>query len=169
MKKLILSLTSLLLFVGISGAVNVPVDNEGHALSTIDLVGANFTGIDGSTGAAAIQLLIVDGQSTGTAQGYMVYGVKLSSVPSTGYLVFRDTSAISPSLTTLNGSASTATIVNANDAASNSAGTVGNGFIKFPVPMQFQNGVYAVDPGGSVTTALQRWTIFYRRMGKNNN
>lgn len=147
MKRFLLLSTLLLLGVGKSWAVIAPVDAQGHALATIDFVGANNCNIDAATGTQAVLC-----GSTTTVN--IVYGVIATSIPFTAYLVLRDTDVV-----TSNGS--TVTMVAPTIIASSASVFNASQLIKFPVPIRFTKGICAVSTVAPGTGSI--WTILYRQ------
>lgn len=151
MNKMKLAGIALVLFFGVvvKGvcAVNPPRDSQGVSLPTIDFVGAKSCVIGNSTGTAVVLC------ATGRV---VVYGVIVSSVPTTDFVVFRDTS-------TANFTSSTATVVYASGSNSNATG-VATQFFLFPVPMKFSSGLSINASVAPTAGNGSSWTILYRPM-----
>lgn len=131
----------------VHAAVNAPRDAKGKVLSTVDWVGAIPCGIDSSTGTNVVLC-------GGTGRN-AVYGVIISSIPSTDYLVFRDSA-------TANTSSSIAATVIANGSDANATGASTTLFFKFPVPLKFTNGISVNASAAPASSTRGRWTILYR-------
>lgn len=177
MKKVILF--SFLTLVGLiaanSWAVNAPTDSRGDSLGTIDFVGANLCNIDASTGTATVvcnSSITNVGISLGRA---IVYGVIISSIPQADFLVLKDTTGVGSTglyrgtQSELASNASTVAIVSNFFAVIGA--TVGTQppfpltqFVKFPVPLQFKNGITANVNTAPAAGGVSRWTILYRNL-----
>lgn len=146
MKKLLL-LVSLLFGMSLKtwAAVGAPRDSIGFPLDTIDWVGAIPCNIGTSTGTNSV--LCGSGR-------IVVYGVIASSVPTTDFLVMRDTA-------TANQTSSTATIVFANGTGASATGVATQTF-KFPVPMKFSNGLSINAIPAPTSPNGPGWTVLYR-------
>lgn len=172
MKKVILF--SFLSLVSIkTWAIQAPTSANGSGLP-IEYVGCSVMGIDGSTGTALVMVNSTGtgGVSTGRA---VVYGVMTSSLAQTDYLVLKDTNGRGAngqiaSQVLLQGVGSTiAVIPNFLQAQVSSAIATfaypSMNIIKFPVPIQFTNGILAVASAApSTTNGFARWMIIYRRL-----
>ena len=145
-KKLLLTLVFLGLSVAhLQASVSPPRGSDGKTLPTVDWVGAIPCSVDSSTGTNAV--LCASGRA-------VVYGVIISSVANTHYMVLRDSA-------TANTTSSTATIVFANGSNANSTGEASQMF-RFTVPIRFTNGI-SVNLSNTPTTGNgPRWTILYR-------
>lgn len=176
MKKSILF--SFLSLIAVSAfAIPSPVSQNGTGLP-VEYVGCQFANIDASTSTAAIIINSTgtNGRSTG---GAIVYGVIASSIAQGDYLVFKDTTGVGniagylapqSTLTTL--SLSTALVVGNSYQNLLSSSSFMPTFpqiniIKFPVPIQFINGILVQASGAPLTNGgVSRWTIIYRRIGQ---
>lgn len=147
-KKLILLFLSALAVSGVHAAVQAPRSTQGQTLSSIDWVGAIPCGIDSSTGTNAV--LCASGRA-------MVYGVIISSVATTDYIVFRDSN-------TANTSSTAAGITWGSGTGSIASGASTTQLIRFPVPMKFSNGISVNASSSPGSTTRARWTILYRPM-----
>ena len=171
MKKLLFLLT-MALFVSVGKATVIPPeDARGSSLNTLDFVGALPCNIDNSTGTAVVMC-----NSTGTngiSQGpAIVYGVVASSIAQGDYLVFKDTTGIGVTgvmlSTTLAATNLTTAAVVGNFLTNNSTSNTIYPYptlnlIKFPVPLQFPNGISVQASGAPQSNqGLSRWTILYR-------
>lgn len=125
-------------------AVNAPRSTSGESLPTIDFVGAVPCTIGSAIGTTAT--LCGSGRS-------VVYGVIISSVASTDFMVFRDSA-------TANVTSATSTIIFANGSNANATGWATQTF-KFPVPMYFGNGI-SVNASVAPSGTASQWTILYR-------
>ena len=143
MRKLFIATAVFLAFSGLAkAAVYQPHDYDGSPVNTIDFVGALPCLIDSSTGTNAVLC--------GSIGRGIVLGVMSASVTATQYLVLRDSA-------TANVTSTTSTVVFASGA---SAGANTSVMWKFPVPIQFQNGISvnaSAAPAGTST-----WIILYR-------
>lgn len=127
-------------------------DRNGFSLPTVGLVGAIPCSIDASTGTNAVTC------GSSGARG-IVYGVVVSSVASTDFIVFRDSA-------TTNQTSSTATIVYANGTGANATGVATQTY-EFPVPIRFTNGIVINTPVAPTSATSPRWTILYRPLMAN--
>lgn len=145
--KLAVLALSLVFGVAVKGMCSVkPVqDVTGVSLANTDFAGAIPCAIDNSTGTNAV--LCFSGRA-------MVYGVSVSSVTNTDFIVLRDTA-------TANLTSSTGTIIFANGWNANATGVATQTF-KFPVPMKFNNGISANVSVAPTSGNGPRWTILYR-------
>lgn len=147
MKKWIFlgGLAAFFLTSRVQAAVQTPLDSQGHTLPTVDFVGAIPCGIDSSTGTTAV--LCASGRA-------VVYGAIASSITATDFIVLRDSG-------TANVTSSTATVIFAAGTGSNSSGANTTQTIKFPVPLQFLNGI-SVNDNSAPSSGAARWTLLYR-------
>lgn len=172
MKKAILF--SFLSLVAIkTWAIQAPTSSNGSALP-IEYVGCQTAQIDSSTGTSLIVLNSTGtgGVSTGRA---IVYGVITSSIAQGDYLVLKDTTGKGAnghvaSQVLLQGVGSTIAVVTnwlqqqTSTLTANLPYPVLN-MIKFPVPLQFNNGILAVTSAAPTTNSgISRWTILYRKL-----
>lgn len=147
MKKLFYVLGLALTLSGLAhAAVQAPRDQRGQVLDTINWVGAIPCGIDSSTGTNVVLC--------GSAGRGAVYGVIVSSVATTDYIVFRDSA-------TANTTSNVVTSVFASGSGSINSGASTTQLIKFPVPIKFTNGI-SVNANSAPGTTRSRWTILYR-------
>ncbi len=178
MKKVFLFSFLSLLAVGKSWAIVSPVSNNGTGLP-IEYVGCQMASIDNSTGTAAIIINSTgtNGRSTG---GAVVYAVIASSIASSDYLVFKDTTGVGAisgylapqsTLTTLTAISTAMVLTNTYQNILSSTnfipGTPQLNFIKLPVPVQFINGILVqASAAPQSNQGVSRWTIIYRRIGQ---
>lgn len=145
MKKAFLFLLSVIAVSLSYGAVEAPRDTKGDTLNTIDWVGALPCRIDSSTGTNAVLC-----GSANTRN--VVYGVIVTSVTATNFIVLRDTNTANTS--------STKALSLLADNEHEDEGVATSMMVKFPVPMLFTNGISinaSVAPAGEGS-----WTILYR-------
>ena len=147
MKKSLLIILALALSSTVKAAVNAPKDQAGKPLYSIDWVGAIPCGIDSSTGTNAVLC--------GSAGRGVVYGVIVSSVATSDYLVFRDTN-------TANTTSSVVTSVFATGTNAVASGASTTQLIQFPVPIRFTNGISVNATVAPASGTRSRWTILYR-------
>lgn len=142
-KRLLISFGLVLaLAIPSFSSVTTPKDNRGHSLPTLDWVGADVCTVDNADGAADV--------TCATGAG-MVYGVIVSSVAATDYLVIKD------SVTVTGGSEMSRVYAKANGQAVTDACLV----VEFPVPLKFDAGLIVAASGApAVSTGL--WTVIYR-------
>lgn len=155
-------------------ALQAPVSQNGTGLP-IEYVGCQTASIDSSTGTN-----LVIANSTGTAGtsigAAVVYGVITSSIAQSDYLVLKDSSGkgmngLVASQTLLQNVGATVTIVGNYLQSASSVNTQFPyptiNLIKFPVPLQFPNGILM---NASVTpvsnNGVSRWTILYRKLNQ---
>jgi len=149
MKKLALFL-GIMLVAGLGfGAVNAPLNTTGDQLNSIDWVGADTCNIDYST-AAFVPILCED-------EAVVVYGVVITSAPTTTFIVMRDTS-----VATINAVAATKTIVGAATYGGSAMAVNVTHTVKFPVPIKFNYGL-SVNVSATPTIGGSVWTILYRK------
>lgn len=179
-KVLTFSLFSLLvltLFSVKARAVFAPVDARGESLATLDLIGCQTASIDASTGTAYIMLNSTgNGGVSNTATGLIVYGVITSSISQNDFLVLKDTTGVGTNGThlgsqnTLQSNSSTVCVIgNWYQVSGTTASTITNypnlNLIRFPVPIQFRNGILAnVSAAPVASGGAARWTILYRKL-----
>lgn len=145
-----------------AGSVQPPVDAQGHALATVDFVGALPCIINGANTTSLSGAPLICGASSTTVTRSVVYGVIASSIQAGGYLVFRDTVPAAGG-SAIGVQSSTVAIIYNYDVvvASFPYAVAGSHFIKFPVPLQFQKGI-AVNPDTTMGGSFASWTILYR-------
>ncbi len=173
MKKVFLFSLLSLLVVGQSGAVSAPTDARGESLGTIDFIGAQIASIDAATGTS---LVVINSTGTGAISTgrAIVYGVITSSVAQGDYLVLRDTTGANGSVGVIANQTALATVSSAVVVSNTFFGIQSTGtaqpnypstnIIKFPVPIQFRNGIVAQTSAAPVTNGFSRWTILYRKI-----
>jgi hypothetical protein len=147
MKKSLIAFAVLLGLSASSYAVNAPKDSTGAQLPTIDWIGAStcrLTSADTTSGKLC---------TTGSGQ---VYGVVVSSCANTNYVVMRDSATANTS--------STPIVTNwCFDSGATAAGSI---MFKYPVPMQFTNGLSA--NVNSTLTGVGEIVILYRARSAND-
>lgn len=121
--RLFYGVISLLVLVSASSfAVTKPVDQQGHPIESIDLVGADSTRLTISTGTSAVLAENEPG---------LVYGVVASSCAVSNYVVLRDSATANTTSTPL-------LTVWCEDSGADEDGSL---FFKLPVPIKFANGL----------------------------
>lgn len=146
MRKLFLFLFTTLALSAVHATVNAPTDRQGRALSTIDFVGAIPCRIDSSTATNAVLC--------GSAGRNIVYGVIVTSVAATNFLVFRDSATANTS--------SGISVSLLAETGSEDEGAATTLIHEFPVPIRFLNGISVNNTGTLVGEGS--WTILYRPM-----
>ncbi len=142
------------LCVGARAAVAPPRTDNGTSLQTIDFVGAKPCVV---TMSASVATLCISTLTALPARG-IVYGVIASSISASEYLVFRDTTGSGVAASTV------ALVYNYTSSLSSGGfGTAGTNYIKFPVPLSFQNAI-SVIPSAADIGGNSIWTVLYREM-----
>lgn len=147
MKKIFLFLFSALAFSTVHARVRAPVDFRGTAVTTVDWVGAIPCGVDSSTGTNAV--LCASGRS-------IIYGVIISSVAATDFLVIRDSATANTTSTALHA-------VWGAGTGSVASGASTTQLITFPKPLKVTNGI-SINASVAPGSTRSRWTLLYRPM-----
>lgn len=152
MKRILFFLVPFLAVLGVGATVRPPADYRGESLETIDWVGADTCYVGAANGTSTLIC------SSGTA---IAYGVLASGVALNQYLVIWDTNT-SAGASAYNSSLSTKTIVYCSSTtAISSGGTSQTFFLKFPVPMKFNDGISIA--AGTTQTGSNNWVLLYRK------
>lgn len=175
MKKLMFLLVMGLLATSARALVITPQDARGNSLFTTDFVGAIPCNIDNSTGTNFI-VCNSTVNSTAFAGGGIVYGIITSSIAQSDYLILKDTGgagstgflAAQTGAGSLQSCSSTIAVIGNQWQVATTSGSqpwpypVVN-LIKFPVPLQFANGILAgVSASPTSNNGVSRWTILWR-------